>query len=239
MWRTSVPRWLEAGGASLDLGASTSDVVERRIVRVGVVLTVLAVVGQSAIHVVNLLVFDLEFHILNADADGTVFSWASVVVTFLAAAIVALLAALRPGGAVLLLALAAGLVFLSLDDAVQIHERVSELKTRLGPITHFARTFWPLVYLPLLAALFVGLAVIAKGMRPALRRLVIVGLGLLVVAILMEMASPVLFAVGFDHGDIGYELEALVEEGAELGGWMLIALALAATVCTATPSGPR
>ena len=200
-------------------------------------LTVLAVLGQSVIHLVNLLAFDLGIHVLNADADGTVFAWASVVVTFLAATMAALLAALRPGHAVLLLSLAAALVFLSLDDSVQIHERVSELKTQLGPITHFARTFWPLVYLPLLAAVFLGLGVVARGMRPALRRLVVLGLGLLVAAILLEMASPLLFAVGYDHGDLGYELEAVIEEGAELGGWMLIALALAATVCTATPSG--
>jgi hypothetical protein len=93
-----------------------------------------------------------------------------------------------------------------------------------------------LVYLPLLAAVFVGLAAVARGMRPALRRLIVLGLSLLVAAILLEMASPLLFAVGYDHGELGYELEAVIEEGAELGGWMLIALALAATVCTATPS---
>jgi hypothetical protein len=89
----------------------------------------------------------------------------------------------------------------------------------------------------LLGAVFVGLAVVARRMRPTLRRLVVLGLGLLVAAILLEMASPVLFEVGYDHGDLGYELEAVLEEGAELGGWMLIALALAATVCTATPGG--
>lgn len=199
-------------------------------------LTVLAVVGQSAIHLVNLLAFDLDVRLLNVDADANVFSWASVVVTFLAAAMAALLAALRPAHAVLLLGLAAGLVFLSLDDAVQIHERISALKTQLGPISHFSRTFWPLVYLPLLAAIFVGLAVVARGMRPASRRLVMFGLGLLATAILLEMASPVLFELGYDHGDLGYELEAMIEEGAELGGWMLIALAFAATACTTSPS---
>jgi hypothetical protein len=237
MLRNLVSSLLRAGGSPLDLGASTSAAVERRIIRVGIVLTSFAVLGQSVIHLINVMVFDLGIGLLNADADGTVFAWASVVVTFLAAAMAALLAALRPRHAVLLLGLAAALVFLSLDDSVQIHERVSELKTQLGPITHFARTFWPLVYLPLLAAVFWGLAVVASGMRPALRRLVILGLGLLVAAILLEMASPVLFVIGFDHGDLGYELEAVIEEGAELGGWMLVALALAATVCTASPNG--
>ena len=237
MWRSGVPGPSTAEGASVADGTSTSDAVERRIVRVGVVLTVLAVLVQSAVHLVNLVAFDLEVRLLNVDADSSVFTFASVVATSLAAAMAALLAALRPRQAVLLLGLAAALAFLSLDDAARIHERVSELKTELGPITHFSRIFWPLVYFPLLAAVVVGLLAVARGMRPALRRLLVIGLGLLAAAIFLEMASPLLFELGYDHGDLGYELEAVIEEGAELGGWMLIALALAATVCTATPGG--
>jgi hypothetical protein len=46
----------------------------------------------------------------------------------------------------------------------------------------------------------------------------------------MEAATPVLFALGQGHGSIPYELESVVEEGLELGGFVLIATALAAQV---------
>lgn len=62
-------------------------------------------------------------------------------------------------------------------------------------------------------------------------RLVLGGAGLLVAAVALEALSPALFWLGFDHGDLVYELEVVAEEGAELGGWALIATAcLAAAV---------
>ena len=50
------------------------------------------------------------------------------------------------------------------------------------------------------------------------------------------MTSPALFELGLAHGDLGYEIEAAVEEAAELGGWMLVALALGMTACSAGPA---
>lgn len=47
-------------------------------------------------------------------------------------------------------------------------------------------------------------------------------------AIGLEAASPSLVWAGFDHGDLVYELEVVLEEGAELGGWALIATSLVA-----------
>ena len=207
--------------------------VEGRLLKAGIVLTVVAVLGQTLVHMVNLLAFDLSIDTLNAGRDGSVFTWASVVVTFAAGVMAALLAGLRPRHAPLLLGLAAALVFLSFDDSFQVHEKVSTLKDQLGPITEFSRTFWPLVYLPLLAGVLLALALLAAGMRPRVRTVVVTGLGLLVAAILLEMASPLLFLLGQEFGDVGYETEVAVEEGAELGGWMLILLGLAVTVCTA------
>ena len=47
MLRNLISSQLRAGGSPLDLGASTSSVVERRIIRVGIVLTVLAVLDRA------------------------------------------------------------------------------------------------------------------------------------------------------------------------------------------------
>jgi hypothetical protein len=201
----------------------------------GLALTAVAVAGQTAVHLVNVAVFDLRYDDLNADQDGSVFAWASTAVTFAAASFAALLAGLRPAHARLLLGLAAALTFLSVDDAVEIHERVSSLVTEVGPIEHFSRLFWPLVYMPLLALTYLGLLLVGEGMHPRPAKLLLSGLGLLAVAIALEMTSPALFAVGLDHGDIGYEIEAAAEEAAELGGWMLVTLALGMTVCSVGP----
>ncbi|ROR92230.1 hypothetical protein [Nocardioides aurantiacus] len=208
-----------------------------RLRRFGVPLVLLAVLVQSAVHLVNLVVFDLGIDLLNLDIDGGVFSWASVVVTFAVAFQLLVLAAQATRRAALLVAVAGAVAFLSLDDSVQLHERVSEWKTQLGPIAHFSRTFWPLVYLPLLAFVLLVLLALATRMRRAEGRLVVAALLGLGAAVLLEMASPALFALGFDHGQIGYEWEAVVEEGLELGGWALIALALAAASLVAR-SGP-
>ena len=227
-------RWVPDVGPEL-LPDGPAATAQRSIVRAGVLLTAVAVTGQSIAHLVNLLVADLGVHFLNVDVEGTLFSWASTAITFAAATLTALLAGLHPRRWRLFLGVAIGLAFLSLDDMAQLHERISALQTELGPIEHFARTFWPLVYMPLLAFVFVGLAVISGGMRRVPGTLVRVGLGLLAAAILLEMASPVLFALGLDHGDLGYELEAVIEEGAELAGWMLVTLGLGVTVCLPSP----
>jgi hypothetical protein len=62
---------------------------------------------------------------------------------------------------------------------------------------------------------------------------------LLVVAIALEMASPILFALGSDHGELAYELEVALEEGAELAGWILVSTGLAAALLTSSLSAAR
>jgi len=80
-----------------------------------------------------------------------------------------------------------------------------------------------------------------RGARDAsrdVRRLTLTGLGALVLAVLMEAATPVLFALGQGRGSIPYELESVIEEGLELGGFVLIATALAAGVAERFSGAP-
>ncbi len=225
-------RWVpDLGHAQPDLEGAA------RLRRIGVRLVLSAVLVQSVAHLANLVVFGLSITLLDVDKDGGVFSWASVVVTFVVAFQLLVLATQVPRRGALLAVVAGAVAFLSLDDSVQLHERVSEWKTQLGPIAHFSRTFWPIVYLPLLAFVFLVLLALATKMRRAEGRLMVVALIGLGVAVLLEMGSPALFALGFDHGQLGYEWEAVLEEGLELGAWSLIALAIAATTAVSTPGG--
>jgi hypothetical protein len=229
----AVQRWSPDLGAGTEPSAATA-ARERRIVAFGVGLTLLAVIGQTAAHLLNVVLFDREVHLLDVDAERTLFSWASASTIFAAAAFAALLAALRPERARPLLGLSAVLAFLSVDDALGIHERVSNrIGDWLPSVGELNRVIWPLVYLPLLAYVFVVLVVLAHGLRPTPARLVRVGLALLVAAVVLEMASQLLFASGLDRGDLGYEVEAALEEGAELAGWMLLTVGLAVGVTAA------
>jgi hypothetical protein len=224
-------------GATGDLEPSSA-VLERRTLRVGVALAVALVALQSIAHLIDVVAFDLRFAMINADSDSGAFAWMSSVATFGAALLLCLLALVWPTRIWPLVALAGAVAFMSLDDMVGLHERVSALETTLGPIEHFARIFWPLVFMPLLAATFVGLLGIAAGLRTAPAHALLAGLALLVLAIALEMASPILFALGSDHGELAYELEVILEEGAELAGWILVATALAAALLTSSPRSP-
>jgi hypothetical protein len=228
----------------VDMGAtgpldSAGAAVERRTLRVGVALAVALAALQSIAHLINVFVFDLRIDIVNADSDTGAFAWASSVATFGAALLLSLFAIVRPTRTWPLVALAGAVAFMSLDDMVGLHERVSALGTDLGAIEHFARIFWPVVFMPLLVATFVGIVGVAAGLRAAPARALLVGLALLVAAIALEMASPILFALGSDHGEPAYELEVALEEGVELAGWILVSAGLAAALLTATPAAAR
>jgi hypothetical protein len=225
-------------GAPAALAPSTV-ALEHRTLRVGVALALALAALQSIAHLVNLAFFDLRIDMINADSDSGAFAWASSVATSCAALLLCLLAIMRPTRTWPLVALAGAVALMSLDDMVALHERVSGLGTTLGPIEHFARIFWPLVFMPLLAATFIGLFGVAAGLRIAPGRALLAGLALLVVAIALEMASPILFTLGSDHGELAYELEVVLEEGAELAGWILVSTGLAAALLTAAPETSR
>jgi hypothetical protein len=89
------------------------------------------------------------------------------------------------------------------------------------------------VFGPILGLAFVLLGLEARRSARPIRLVLLAGLGALLVAIAMEAGTPILFAPGFDHGTIPYELESVVEEGLELGGVVVLATALGALVVEA------
>lgn len=194
--------------------------MERRIVSASILVAIVAVVVQTVVHVANAAFWDLEA--LNADEEHNAFAWASSMSTFAAGFFIFLPVAAAPVLGRLSLALSAAITFFSFDDALSVHERLSERSVDLlDAQVSLERIVWPVVYLPALAFVFVMLW--RMGNSTAIR----VGLGLLAAAILAELSS----ALYVDDGDVGSwpdVLEVTLEEGAELAGWILVAGALAA-----------
>jgi hypothetical protein len=224
-------------------GSPAREAMVQRLLGAGSKLTALAVLVQTVVHLVNLAAFDLDYQALDADKDSSVFAFASSAATLGCAAAVLMLAPLWQRGRLALAALAAVLAFLSLDDMFRLHDRVGiALDFEFMGLEQMGRLVWPAVWLPLLASAFAGLWAVSSAMRPEPRNLLRTGLAALVVAVALEMAGLVVVNVGFDAPSLPYEVQVVLEEGAELAGWLLIWIGLAAGAlgsASAAPAGPH
>ncbi len=115
------------------------------------------------------------------------------------------------------------LAFLSLDEHVEIHERVGGTTARtIGLSAAWDSVIWPLVYIPLVFGIFVLLLIATHDGGARARRFVLMGLGLLLAAVAAEVVS----APWSSTDNAVHRIEGAVEEGLELAGWTLIAAAL-------------
>jgi hypothetical protein len=202
---------------------STAESVAR-IAKVTLVLAVVSSVLLTITHLVAVLGVDGRIHSLDADRDGGLWTWASVAAQAAGAALLALLAvtSVRWRG---LAWCSVGLAFLSLDDSLVIHEKIG---AALSFFPHGSRIAWPLVYLPLMAALTIALWRIAEAQDGRwVRVLVRGGLCALVLAVALEAGTLLLFLIGQGDDSVGYEVEVAIEESLEMAGWIWIAGGLA------------
>jgi hypothetical protein len=220
-------------------------VLGERLLRIGVRLAIFAVAVQTAAHLGNEFLLDDRVEGLDADIEGNVFTWASSVTTFtvgVAAFLhaVAFSARKREFGAVAALA-----VWFSLDDAIQVHERIAlELgEDVLGLADFIAVRLWLVFYAPLLLlAGFLLWNVFRLLWEPA-GRTVRLGLFLLVGSIPVEVAGAGTRWLDEEGTSVPEDLRIALEEGLELGGWILIAAGLMTAVVFALnqyrlPQGP-
>ena len=210
--------------------------LERRIVVAGAVVAAVAVGTQTALHLLATLVFDASSGLpwwLDADHEGTPFTWGSGVATFAAAFVLALIVLVRNTAAPGLIVLAALIAYLSLDDVLSLHERFAltvgkrAFEDILRP--EFIVRMWVLFYAPLVAVVAVLLFRMTRDRRPA-DGLVRLGLLLLALAVAFEVAgfgTTLLVDRSTTWPD---SIEVALEEGAELGGWILIAAGLSASL---------
>lgn len=202
-----------------------------RILRLGVVVAVVAVVIQITSQLVNYFVFDGEIWNLNLDGEGNVFAWASSVTQFAAAFCCGLLVLEGWWSRRRLVALMLILAFFSLDDIVQLHERLtlSFIGDALGIERAYSRVVWPLLFFPLLGAAFVLLWRLAERAPRQATPLVRIGLAMLVLAVGAEAFSTLLHVGEDGYGTLQDTLLVAFEETLELGAWVVITAALAAT----------
>ena len=193
---------------------------------VGLIAAAAAFVVQGAVHVANIAV-DRRYGLLDADSDYGLFAWASAAVTAVAAVLAFVLASRLRRRDYLLLGVA--LTLLALDDLFAVHERIGELADTLGlsERIQLQRLVWIVVLLPLLAAAAILLRRIAREPPDRAGDAVRVGLALLVLAVAAEAVTPVLFNFDWGQNSVPYELEVVLEEGAELAGWILVVTGLA------------
>jgi hypothetical protein len=208
------------------------------VLRLGPRIAVLAVLAQTTAHLVNEFLLDDRVEGLDADVEGTAFTWASSVATFTAALAAALHAAASERQRREFVLLAAIACYFSLDDVAIIHERAAlELGDDVfGLPDYLAVRLWLILYLPLL--LLAGLALwrIAQEAAPPADRAVLLGLGLLVASIPVELVGAVTRPLAEDGTDVPEILRVAVEEGLELAGWIVLGAALVAIFCSALPS---
>jgi hypothetical protein len=199
------------------------------LVRAVGILAGLAAAVLVVTHLADLVLFDLDVGLFNADSDWSVWGWAGVVADFAPVVGAIQLAILVRSQRPWLIVLAVLTAFLSADDFLQLHELVSRLGSYL-PVPHASRLVWPLMFMPIMVVIAVVLWRLSYQPLVSVRDSIRGGLAALAVAIFLEMASPLLFAMGYDHRTWPYEIEVAVEEALELGGWMLIAGGLASMV---------
>ena len=195
------------------------------LVRLGVGLAALVVIAQSAAHLVNFSFLEERFSALDANTNGGIFDWVGAIA--LAGAVgSALLLAVRAseGGRVWLAMSTALLALLLVDDIFQLHRGLG--------------TYWQELYVPIVAPVFVVLWLLAGTSPPPACRSVRFGLVLLAVSLLAgQAAEPVLTQGGWGVGTSPYELKVVFKQGAELAGWTLLAVGLAA--CVTAERKPR
>ena len=189
-------------------------------------LVALAVIAQTVVQLLNLTILDRRIALLEVESDGSLWAWLSSSAMVVAAAGVALLGLLDGRHRWRLLLLAAILAFLSADDILAIHERISI--DELGPIPSPSRIVWILAFTPVLVVALWLLRWWAGTTTHDIARFVWLGLAMLGGALVLEFTSPILFAIDLAKDSVAYKLEVIVEEGLELAGTGFLAGAILA-----------
>lgn len=206
-----------------------------QLLRGGTIIAVSAVAFQMIAHLTNEFAFDDRVASLDADVEGGVFTWASSAAAF-AVALTAVVYAVLPTRrrtAFLVLAVTAG--FFSVDDSVQIHERIALRvgENILGLPDYAAVRLWLAFYLPLLVLSAALLWVLGRDVWPPAGRAIRVGLGILVASVPVEIAGLVTRPLDERGVEAPDTLRVAAEEGLELGGWLVAAAGMTAALTVA------
>ncbi len=163
----------------------------------------------------------------DANEEGTPFTWLSVVACS-TTGVAALLAVFGTRcSRTPAIGLAAASAFLSLDDAIGVHERIAEKAYRaLGLAREWDSVIWPALYIPLLVVTAGLILHITRAGSAQTLRSAVTGLALLGAAIVAEVVS----APWSTGRNTVHLIQGGIEEALELAGWILIACGVMASV---------
>ncbi len=202
----------------------------RRILSVGSVAVAALVTAQTAGHLASLLADGLRF--LDVNQERAIWPMVSACLVLTAACscrILAVHAHVR-----WIKVLGGLLAFLAVDELLMFHEGIGIGAARALRLPDtWDSALWPLIYLPMLAVVFVLLGVIAHREAPhGPARAIRTGLRLLVSAVVVEVLSAPLSTATSSSG-LPHSMASMIEEGLELGGWGLIAIGLVSAAAAA------
>lgn len=203
-----------------------------RLLRIGVPLAVAAIALQTLAHLTNEFLLDDRIEGLDADIEGNVFTWASSVSTFTVGVAAFVHAFVFPNRR-REFGLLAGLgVLFSLDDAIQLHERLAlEVgEDLIGLPDYLAVRLWLVFYLPLLLLAGLLLWRIAEEVWEPSGRMLRLGLLLLVASVPAEIVGAGTRWLDEEGTSVPEDFRVAIEEGLELGGWILAAVGLMTAV---------
>ena len=204
-------------------------------IRLGWSIALLACAVQTAAYLTNELVLDTGFHQLNAAVDGTLFAWAntlaivSVAVLVIAAAVRGLM---RPSRAAVL---AVGLGLLAVDDATGAHDWMRGFRMSSLPGPPRTAGAVALGAFALLLAIVFVLLWGESGRAPVrAKAMVRAGLVALAFAVVTRLVGAV-FGRHETYDDVVRAIGVAVEQGLDLGGWILVAAGYALSVRASAP----
>jgi len=205
------------------------------VVRAGTLLAGVAGLGVLLANLVGVLLLDRRVSDLDAEREGNALTWLASTAAGSAAVAALLLCFVPPARRALIIALAAGLAFLSLDEAAQIHERLASLVVRelLGGSREAEGPVQPVMILPVMALVFLTVARLTARARRPLRTSLLGALGLLVSSVVVEqVAGP--FTNRRQEEGVRWPdaLRVGLEEGLEVAGWILLSAGLFAMLLT-------
>lgn len=185
---------------------------------------------QTAVYLTNELVLDTRFHQLDAAADGTLFAWANTLAIVSVAVMVVAAGAsgvMRPSRSALL---GLGLGLLAVDDATGAHDRMRGFRMSALPGPPRTAEAVALAAFALLLAIVFVLLWAESGRAPvrakAMMRAGLVALAFAVVTRLVGAA----FGRHETYDDVVRAVGVAVEQGLDLGGWLLVAAGYALSV---------
>jgi hypothetical protein len=199
-----------------------------RLSAAGILVSLCAVGAQTVAHLVNAFALNGRYPGLDAATEGNAFAWSASVATLAAGAaaltVVLAVPTLRFRGACLVVLV----TFLAVDDMVDLHDSLASAAAPdlPGRLSDLGAWTMPVVYLPVLVTGFLLIARAAWDAPAPAARPLWLGLALLTAAMAIRVGAGIVKLEGEVVPGGFRAVGVAVGQGAELGGWILVAAGL-------------